>query len=159
MTFLKEWLIGVVAAALAVALAQALTPEGTVKKVGRLVGGLVLLLAVVGPLGRLDPEDLAVTAAAYAPLEAEAGERSGEEVMKTLIARKAGAYIEDKGTALGCACTAVVEVQEDDSGWPVPTAVQISGSWTAEQKRALSRAVAEDLSIPAERQNFQEDVP
>ena len=100
MTFLKEWLMGVVAAALAVALAQALTPEGTVKKVGRLVGGLVLLLAVVGPLGRLDPEDLAVTAAAYAPLEAEAGERSGEEVMKTLIARKAGAYIEDKGTAL-----------------------------------------------------------
>lgn len=151
--------MGVVAAALAVALAQALTPEGTVKKVGRLVGGLVLLLAVLGPLGRLDPEDLAVTAAAYAATDREEAEQGGEEVMKTLIARKAGAYIEDKGAALGCVCTAKVVVEEDDSGWPVPQSVQISGSWTAEQKKALSRAVAEDLAIPAERQDYQEDVP
>ena len=35
MTMLKDWLLGVTAAALAVALAQALTPEGTVKKIGR----------------------------------------------------------------------------------------------------------------------------
>ncbi|MEA4955601.1 MAG: stage III sporulation protein AF [Pseudoflavonifractor sp.] len=159
MTFLKEWLMGVVAAALGVALAQALTPEGTVKKVGRLVGGLVLLLAVIGPLGRLDPEDLAVTAAAYADIDQEEAEQGSEEVMKTLIAQKSGAYIEDKGTALGCVCTAAVEVQKDDSGWPVPWSVQIRGSWTAEQKKALSRTVAEDLAIPAERQNFQEEVP
>ena len=45
----RSWLLGVTAAALAVALAQALTPEGTVKKVGRLVGGMVLLLAVAKP--------------------------------------------------------------------------------------------------------------
>lgn len=151
--------MGVVAAALAVALAQALTPEGTVKKVGRLVGGLVLLLAVVGPLGRLDPADLAVAAAAYSTAGPEEAEQGGEEVMKTLIAQKAGAYIEDKGDALGCVCTADVEVEKDDSGWPVPWSVRICGSWTAEQKQTLSRAVAEDLAIPAERQDFQEDVP
>ena len=159
MTFLKEWLMGVVAAALAVALAQALTPEGTVKKVGRLVGGLVLLLAVVGPVGRLNPEDLAVAAAAYSVTDQEEAEQGGEEVMKTLIAQKAGAYIEDKGGTLGCICTADVEVQKDDSGWPVPWSVRIRGSWTAEQRKELSRAVAEGLAIPAERQDFQEDVP
>ena len=58
MSFLREWLLGVTAAALAVALAQALTPEGTVKKLLRITGGLVLLLAVVRPLKGLVPEVL-----------------------------------------------------------------------------------------------------
>lgn len=50
MTGIKNWLLGITAAALAVSLAQALTPEGTVKKIGRLVGALVLLLAALRPL-------------------------------------------------------------------------------------------------------------
>lgn len=71
MDWFRSWLLGVVAAALAVAMAQALTPEGAVKKVGKLVGGLVLLLAVTKPILQLDPGDLAVAAAAYGVPEAE----------------------------------------------------------------------------------------
>lgn len=48
--WLREWLLGVVAAAMAVALIQSLTPKGTVGKIGRLAGGLLLLLAIVRPL-------------------------------------------------------------------------------------------------------------
>ncbi len=159
MVFLKDWLLGIVAAALAVALAQALTPEGTVKKVGKLVGGLVLLLAVIQPLFRLDPEDLAVTAAAYSGVSPQESTQGGEEVMKTLIEQKTGAYIVDKGLALGFSCQAQVTVEEDGSGWPVPWSAVITGSWTAEQQKALSQAVAEELNIPGERQSFQEEVP
>ena len=45
MGVVRSWLLGVTAAALVVALAETLAPEGSVKKVCRLAGGLALLLA------------------------------------------------------------------------------------------------------------------
>ena len=157
MEFLKSWILGVTAAALAVSLAQALTPEGTVKKVGKLVCGLVLLLAVVRPVVAVDPAALIPDWAGLGGLtQAEAGE-SGKEALKILIAQKTGAYIVDKGQSLGLRCEARVGVAQDGSGWPVPWEAEISGVWTAEQKRSLSRAVEEELGIPAQRQSFREE--
>lgn len=157
MSFLKEWLLGITAAALAVALAQALTPEGTVKKLLRLIGGLVLLLAVMRPLKSLAPEALP-RPGDLAP-SAETAETAGEEVMKTLIAQKVGAYIVDKGSALGCPCTAQVTVAEDESGWTIPWSVQVRGQWTAKEKKELSQLIARELDIPVERQTFLEETP
>lgn len=157
MSFLRQWLLGVTAAALAVALAQALTPEGTVKKLLRLMGGLVLLLAVVRPLKSLAPAALPDPGALTPSVET--AETAGEEVMKTLIAQKVGAYIVDKGSALGCPCTAQVTVAEDGSGWTVPWSVQVRGQWTAEGKKELSRLIARELNIPVERQTFLEETP
>ena len=55
MGLLRDWLLGVTAAALLAALAQSLMPPGPVKKAGGLVCGLVLLWAVLSPLaGGLD---------------------------------------------------------------------------------------------------------
>ena len=157
MSALRDWLLGVTAAALAVALAQALTPEGTVKKVGRLVGGLVLLLAVARPLLTLEPGTLAVTAAGWDLGEEASGIKTGEDVMKTLIAEKTSAYIVDKGGALGLACTAEITVETDANGWPMPWSVTVRGSWTQRQRQELSRIIAQELAIPAERQSFQKE--
>lgn len=157
MAFLREWLLGIMAAALAIALAQSVTPEGTVKKVGKLVGGLVLLLAVVKPIAQVDPTALAGlwTASEY---EAQAATQGGEEVLKILIAQKTGAYIVDKGQSLGCRVTgAEVTVAGDDAGWPVPWSVVIQGDWTPEQREELSRVIAGELDIPAGRQLFQKE--
>ena len=153
MNFFRTWLMGVVAAALAVALALALTPEGAVKKAGRLVGGLVLLLAVVRPLMQLDPGTLAVTAAAYG-VTVETVAEGGEIALEELIAERVGAYIADKGAALGCSCTARVTVEQDENGWPLPVRAEITGTWTEGQRQALSRAIAQELDIPAEEQSF-----
>ena len=157
MIWFKNWLMGIVAAALAVSLAQAMTPEGPVRKVGRLVGGMVLLLAVGRPLLRLEPAMSAMAHIPGAEVSRVRIEEGGEEMMKTLIAQKAGAYIVDKGSALGCVCAAKVTVATDDTGWPVPWQVEVSGSMTAAQQQALARAIAEDLAIPAERQSFREE--
>ena len=157
MAFLREWLLGVTAAALAIALAQSVTPEGTVKKVGKLVGGLVLLLAVVKPIAQVDPTALTGlwTASGY---ETEAAAQGGEEVLKILIAQKTGAYIVDKGQSLGCRVTeAQVTVADDGSGWPVPWSVVVNGDWTLEQRVELSRVIAEELAIPSARQLFQKE--
>ena len=156
MTFLREWLLGVVGAALAVALAQSLTPEGTIKKVGTLLGGLVLLLAAIRPVAALDPQDLAALVPDQGTWEESASD-VGEEMIKALIAEKTSAYIVDKGSALGCVCAAKVTVATDDTGWPVPWQVEVLGNMTAAQQQALARAIAEDLAIPAERQSFREE--
>jgi len=153
MTFFKTWLLGVVAAALAVALAQALTPEGAVKRVLRLMGGMVLLLAVARPLLRLAPSELAMAVDLPA---AQTAAEAGGEVIKELIAERTGAYIVDKGSALGVVCAARVETAPDESGWPVPWSVTVSGTWTGEQRKRLSQAIAQELDIPEERQSFQE---
>lgn len=157
MSFLRQWLLGVTAAALAVALAQALTPEGTVKKLLRFIGGLVLLLAVVEPLKGFVPAALPEPGE-LAP-SVETAETAGEEVMKTLIAQKVGAYIVDKGDQLGCPCTAQVTVAEDENGWAIPWAAEMRGKWTAKGREELSRLLAQELNIPAQRQTFLEETP
>ena len=157
MVFLREWLLGVTAAALAISLAQSVTPEGTVKKVGKLVGGLVLLLAVVKPIAQVDPTALTGLWTA-SEIQTQGATQRGEEVLKILIAKKTGAYIVDKGQSLGCRVTgAEVTVAQDESGWPVPRSVVITGDWTAEQKEELSRAITDALAIPAARQVFQKE--
>jgi len=155
-TLLRNWLLGIVAAALALSLAQALTPEGAVKRVGRLIGGLVLLLAVLKPLLTLDPGELTAATAAYWGEEALPQETDEEEILRGLIAQRAGAYIVDKGEQLGLTCSATVTVVEGAGGWSVPWSVEVRGSWSAEGKRALSECIAADLDIPADRQTFLE---
>ena len=54
MGLVRQWLLGVTCTAMVLALAQALAPEGSVKKVCRLAGGLALLLAAVSPLLSLE---------------------------------------------------------------------------------------------------------
>lgn len=157
MSFLKDWLLGVTAAALAVALAQALIPEGAVKKAGTLVGALALLLAVLEPLAKWEPGSLSLPEGSLPAVEDVRS--GGEEVMKTLIAQKTGAYIVDKGSALGCPCTVRVSVAQDENGWSVPWSVELSGRWTPQAKRELSQAISEELGIPAQRQSFQEETP
>lgn len=157
MNALKDWLLGVTAVALAVSLAQALTPEGTVKKVGRLVGGLVLLLAAVRPLMGWEGAPLGGLSLSPDPAAVEEAAQSGTQVMKTLIAQKAGAYIVDKGQSLGFSCSAEVTVAEDSAGWPIPWEATVSGEWTQAQKKALSQAVEDELGIPAQRQSFREE--
>lgn len=155
MGILKDWLVSVTAAALAVALSQALTPEGTVKKIGALVGGMVLLLVMVKPVLAIDPADLANLTASYIP-QTEIEISQGEQMMKSLIAEKTSAYIVDKGAALGVVCRAEVTVESDKSGWPVPWAAEITGPFTPEQRDALSKALEEELGIPPTRQRFTE---
>lgn len=159
MNLFRSYLMGVVSAAMAVAIAQALTPEGTVKRIGRLVGGIVLLLAVVKPLAGLSAGGQALPVADWLAPPVQTEEDGAQAVLKELIARQTGAYIEDKGRTLGIKCTAQVAVAEGDGGWPRPWSAEVEGSWTGEGQRALARIMEEELAIPAERQSFREETP
>ena len=157
MDAIRSWLLSVTCAALLLALAGALMPKGLAQKVGKLTGGLVLFLAVVSPVAQVSDLDLAGwigTCRAEAAMAAGQLEETDQELLESIIAEETAAYIERKASELGADCQALVVCQRSESGLPVPSGVTVLGELTEEQRAQLSRLIAADLAIPAERPRF-----
>ena len=158
MELIRNWLIGITAAALVVALADSLAPEGAVKKIGKLAGGLLMLVAILKPLAGLDFGTLAGALANY-QFQAEgyssALETENNRLMKTIIEERTAAYIQDKAAGLGFVCTAEVTCKAGEDGNFYPASVVIDGELTQEQKEALGRTIEGDLAIPRESQQYE----
>ena len=159
MEIIRSWLVGSTCAAMVVALAEGLMPQGAVRRIGRLTGGLVLLLAVTKPLIGLDPSALSLELTGEAEAwsgESTALEQTNDDLLKTIIAQRTGAYILDKAAALGATCQVVVTVgPTEEGGYPVPQAVTVSGDLTGQQCQLLTQTIAADLGIPPERQHYE----
>ena len=155
MELLRRWLVGVTCAAMIIALADSLTPSGTVRK----VGGLVLLLAVLQPVLTFDYSAMAIAAtdyqAAFGAYDLEL-EETNLDLMKTIIAERTGAYILDKAEAFGAHLERVtVTCQVGTGDMPYPAAVVITGTLDEAQRRTLTRQIEADLAIPADRQTYE----
>lgn len=162
MTALRQWLLGVACTALVLAAAEGLAPNGSVKKVCRLAGGLALLLAAVGPLLRLDSGLIARAAEEYRAASQSYEEGLAEKsnlLYQTIIEDNTAAYIVDKAEELGILCQAEVTCSNDENGVPCPWEVTARGVWTEEKRAALSRLLEDDLGIPPQRQHFEEELP
>ena len=160
--WLRDWLMGVTCAAMALALIEGLVPAGTVKKVCRLAGGLAILLAAVSPVVKLDEGAVGDALASYrAELSAyEQTLAEGNDLRyKTIIAERTAAYIVDKAAEMGVSCQAEVTIGYVENELPHPWEITARGIWTPGQRAALSRMMAEDLGVPAERQHFEESSP
>lgn len=150
MAFLRQWLLGVVACATLVSAAGQICPEGALRKIARLTGGLLLLLAMLRPLGALRPAESLPDADGYreevARLERElSAER--ENALRHGIASELEAYIEDKAGALGAEVRAEAEL-ETRGGVPLPKRVTLRGAYS----EALSAFLASELGIAKEKQ-------
>ena len=101
---IRHWLVGITCAAMLVALAESLIPAGSIRRIARLTGGLVLLAAILNPLLKLDTTALTRALTEY-KLELSAYsadlEEENEILMKDIIEEQSGAYIQDKAAALG----------------------------------------------------------
>ena len=112
MTFLRSWLLSVTACAVLVSIVQQLTDGGTMKKIVRFVGGMVLMLAMLRPLLSLtfDLPELdgghyrEAVEALKETLNAEQDSALGDS-----IAAQTQAYIEDKASSLGLSVRAEVK--------------------------------------------------
>lgn len=154
-----NWLLGVTCAAMVLALAESLTPEGGAKRICRLAGGAALLLAAIGPVAKLEEADLARLTARYQTRTEEyrqALDEETENLYETIIAENTAAYILDKAESLGVTCQVSVTVGWEADGTPRPAAVILHGAWTQTQKEELSRLIAADLGIPSAMQYFKE---
>ena len=150
MAFLRQWLLGVVSCAFLVSLLDQLTPEGSVRKLARFSGGLVLILCMLRPLGTAEPwelaRDLDGLSADRAALEEQYRDVSGQS-LAAVIAERTGAYIEDKADELGLSVRAAVRTEEVD-GVPLPVSVTLCG----EENAALADCIERELGIAKEDQ-------
>ena len=158
---IRDWLVGITCGAIIVALADGLSTSGTVRKIVRLTGSLVLVLAMIQPVLRIDSRTFAGILTEYR-LEAmgtvEMLEEENGRLMKDIIADETSAYILDKAEELGVVCRVRVTAWAESGDYPVPDGVEITGDLTQGEQAALTRVIAADLAIPAERQHYVEDV-
>lgn len=163
MGFVRAWLLGVTAAALVLALAETLAPEGAVKKVCRLAGGMALLLAAAGPvLDALDGSALTRGLESWRDrsqrYEQELEEQN-EQLYLAIIEEETAAYVMDKAREFGFECDVEVTFGYDEKAAPCPWEVTARGEWTPERRARLGRLLEEELGVPAQRQHYEEILP
>ena len=153
---MKQWLLGIVLTAFAGGLARQLAPSGREQAMVRLVGGLLLTLAILRPLAGLDWEGPALEAGSFQSRTAEQAEiyrKNQQEALAAIIAEKTGAYIWDKANQLGLACQVTVATAAGESGIPLPDTVTILGPYSP----ALAACIEKEVGLPAEKQIWLEE--
>lgn len=153
----QEWLLAVLSACILCAVAESLMPAGPVKRVGKLVCGLVLLCAFLSIAGGLDLEESHAWAQQWKSgldVEKENLQDQLNEEMKVIIEEKCEAYIVDKAAQKGLACTARVSCRLEGELW-VPEEVWIQGGLSAEEKQWLRECIQEDLGVSPDRQIYE----
>lgn len=158
---IKQWIFSVTAVAMLAALAEYMTPQGPVKKIGRLTQGLVLFFVVVQPILGLD-YSTAASALSQWRLDSSGYETSVETgnffLMRRLIEEETAAYIQDKAAQRGIDCRVeVVCAAEDAQSYPYPAQAMVRGSFTPKQREELSRLIEGDVAIPPSSQFFEEE--
>ena len=146
--FLRNWILGITAVSLSVGAATALAGESPVKRTVRLIGALLLLLAVLLPLVR-DGETLLLEA--YQNWDQlcrteinrvqEAGTRQYERAIQNTLQDQIVAMATEQG--INCSAEVILEVQD---GMPVPLSCRIRAeSLSSEQEQQLTEQIRQLL--------------
>lgn len=131
----------VVAVGMLVSLCRAGVPEERCRRIGRFCGGLLLFLAVVTPLTRLDLtgslqefqdycNQLAVTSDEFT--------QASETITQDLVISQSEACIQAQARSLGADVTVSVTCKSQD-GLSIPAGVSIIGAMTVQQRQQLIR--------------------
>ena len=161
MTLFKDWLLGVTAAAMLLAMAEGLTPKGTVRQIGKLTGGLVLMVAILQPVLKVDYGTLSGSLSRFRDdlgiYEAEP-KTENLQLMKSIIEAKSAAYIQDKAADLGIMCQAEVACTADsEEEYPYPAAATVTGDLTEAEISRLQILIEGDLAIPVQAQTYRQE--
>ena len=153
----REWLTGVIAVTLMVSIAQSLMPSEGVRKAGSFTGGLILMIALLGPLFRMDyqlPEwNLRDYETSIAQRKAELYEQGNRELADNVSAQIRELIIAH-AAQMDIQTNAAVRVKTDN-GIPVPYAAEMDCVRVA----ALETWIATELGIPPENQTWRETEP
>ena len=157
-SWMRSWVVSITCAAMAAAVIEALLPRGAIRRVGRLAGALLLLLAAVQPFLRWDESALAYLPA-FASGDVESAAQSGEDwaraVKKQLIEERAAAYIQDKAEALGIRCRPEVACTIGSEGAASLTGVHVTLYEGQARQEELARLIADELGIARENQVYE----
>jgi len=158
METIRGWLIGITATAMIAALAENIAPEGSVKRIVKFAGGLLMIIAMIRPVMHLDFSNLSsiltdyhIDSAGYS----KALETKNSQLIKSIIEDETSAYIQDKAAQAGASCSVEVVCMCDDAGNLYPGSVCVTGDLTETQTEALRRLIESDLAIPAQNQQYE----
>ena len=151
---LKEWLFGLIAAAMLLAMLNSLLPKRLFLAIGKVTSGLILMLVLLRPMLGLRWDDLARKYHDYEwqiEQQTEAYTRQNREQMENIIEQQLNAYIWETAAEMGLDCEAEVETQLRD-GVPFPVRVTIYGEYHKE----LSDRIFQELGITPEQQHWED---
>ena len=135
-----------------------LCPEGSAKRVTRVLCTALLVAAVAAPLRDFDFDALSLAEAKVNSAQAEIinGGMERENLLRELVmAQNCEQYIVEKGNALGLRdLHATVELKKDVNGAWLPWAATVSASGQPDSVRQLQLVIRDDLGIPTERQDW-----
>lgn len=158
METIRGWLIGITATAMIAALAENIAPEGSVKRIVKFAGGLLMIIAMIRPVMHLDFSNLSsiltdyhIDSAGYS----KALETKNSQLIKSIIEDETSAYIQDKAAELGIVCEVRVLCRIEDDGNPYPSSAVVSGDLEETQILKLSRLIEGELAIPAKNQRYE----
>lgn len=159
---IRDWLVGLIAAAMLTAIAAGITPKGTVGTVGKLVGGLVFLLCLLRPVAGVDLEQFSqnltrgrVESGTYGA----ALEETNAQLQKTIIEERAAAYSEEQALQLGIVCHISILCNVGEDGVPYPREALVEGTLTREEQAAVQRMLEADLAISPESVFWKTEAP
>ena len=141
----RQWILGIVAAAVCIALLRELVPKGAAGTVMRISGGVVLFLVMVRPLTGIDAAELHLRYIDYQQQidrQIEVYQKEYDRQMEESIAKETGAYISKRAAQMGIVCTAVVETQQKE-GLVLPVAVALD----IPRDESLSSWIAREIGI------------
>ena len=152
---LRQWLLGIVLVSFAVGTVIQLVPKGKEQGAVRLVGGLLMALALLRPLGSISWELPSVAAGIFGDslrTQTEEHREMQQKELCAIIAERLETYIWDKATELGLDCAVTVGVRVTESGIPLPDTVMFD----IPRHPALAVWLEEVVGLPAEKQIWQE---
>ncbi len=146
------YLIAVTAACMLAVMADALVKSPPVRRVARLVGGLLILLTVLSPLVRLEARDLSEFVEGFAQdadLDAEAVQTDYREQWAERVRELLEQNIEQQAASMGLTLRAEVVVRIGE--YPEPESVTLHGAAAPEEQMALQVYLVQTLGFAKER--------
>lgn len=146
------YLIAVTAACMLAVMADALVKSPPVRRVARLVGGLLILLTVLSPLVRLEARDLTEFVEGFAQdadLDAEAVQTDYREQWAERVRELLEQNIEQQAASMGLTLRAEVVVRSGEC--PEPESVTLHGAAAPEEQMALQVYLVQTLGFAKER--------
>ena len=153
---IRSYLISVVAVCMITVIAGVLVRESALKKIVRLIGGMLILLVAIRPLLSLDMkaigEYIENINSTY-QFDTDKIKRTQQELMREQVKQSSETYIEKQAKSLGGTLQAQVTLSDED--YPVPVSVVLIGSMKPEDAKAVSEYIETALGIPADRQEWR----
>lgn len=153
---LRIWILGIAVTSLLLGLGEALVTQKGIQRVLRLTGGVLLIVVLLGPLGKISGGWKGLSLKDYrsqiASREEELREDQ-EENLSAIIESQLDEYIWDKAQAMGLNVTITVSTRKSSGGIALPDRVAIEGPYNAE----FSQWLEEEMGVDAEHQIWQEE--